>query len=76
MRETFTFNVESFQILNVLSIKKRDIFTTDIFFGGGGGLGIQPTTAFIKASPDNILELTCYQNERPEEEQLTLIFKT
>lgn len=36
MRETFTFNVESFQILNVLSIKKLDIFTTDIFFFGGG----------------------------------------
>lgn len=36
MRETFTFNVESFQIVNVLSIKKLDIFTNDIFFGGGG----------------------------------------
>lgn len=35
MRETFTFNVESFQILNVLSIKKLDIFTTDIFLGVG-----------------------------------------
>lgn len=42
MRETFTFNVESFQILNVLSIKKRDIFTTDIFFWGGGGLEFNP----------------------------------
>lgn len=42
MRETFTFNVESFQILNVLSIKKRDIFTTDIFFGGGWGLEFNP----------------------------------
>lgn len=43
MRETFTFNVESFQILNVLSIKKLDIFTTDIFFGGWGvGLEFNP----------------------------------
>lgn len=42
MRETFTFNVESFQILNVLSIKKLDIFTTDIFFGGGVGLEFNP----------------------------------